>query len=284
MLRFKCNNCHKLFEADISLAGKVITCPDCRIWMFVPNPRIDQNAVGGQLALPQADREYSEAHDGREYSEAHQSGEYSEAHESGEYSEAHDGGEYLEAHQSGDFSEAHQSGDFSEAHQGGEFPRARSSAVKVGAAANVPMAATILQQSELKQAGLLPSPKKRIKRGLTQRVIILLGLGCLTFMACFLPWVHIDNQGIEIETAGYHSVFTPPAATHYGVKVDLARAVLPMALVLCATVAAAYLTRERVSGQESEPSDEERESMITRLQLCNPALPPKRQDAETWPN
>ena len=248
MLRFKCNSCHKLFEADVSLAGKVITCPDCRIWMFVPNPNIDESATGGEMADP------------------------------------HPNGEFAEAHEDSEFSEAHEDSEFSEARQGGEFAQTHSGAVIAGAAANKPVAATILTQSEQKSAGLDHSRKKSKKRGMTQRVIILAGLGCLTFMACFLPWVHIDNQGIEIETAGYHSIFTPPAATHYGVKVDLSRAVLPMALILCATVAAAYLTRERGLLQDSESSDSESEPMITRLQLCNPALPPKRQDAETWPN
>jgi DNA-directed RNA polymerase subunit RPC12/RpoP len=212
MLRFRCKNCGKSFEADGSMAGKLVVCPGCQIWMLVPKPGIDDIAVDS----------WNE-----------------------------------------------------EAQQGAVAKSATTAAAVVE---------TAHRKVEAKPAPPPPPLKAKLKRAFSQRVLILLGLGCLSFMACFLPWAHVDNQGVEKGSAGYHFIFAPPNPRHYGVKVDLARTIIPMAFVLCATVAAAYLRREASSDQESKLSELEKSGLISRLEFSNPVVPPKKEDAETWPN
>ena len=212
MLRFNCSNCGKSFVGDADMAGKLIACPGCQIWMLVPKRGLDDPLAAGR-------------------------------------------------------GDAVQQG-----------------AVELSAAANVAVMATTLEQPKKQPPKPRLSLIALVKRVFTQRVIILLGLGLLSFMACCVPWLHVDNQGVELGTAGYHFIFNPPIATHYGVKVDLARAVIPMLFVMAVTVAIAFLRGGPPTDQGSNPTEEEKARLVTRVEICKPVLAPREEDVETWPN
>src|SRR5262249_23276825 len=38
MILFSCPNCHKIAQPRDSLAGSIVTCPDCKLQMTVPAP------------------------------------------------------------------------------------------------------------------------------------------------------------------------------------------------------------------------------------------------------
>ena len=208
MLRFSCSNCGKSFVGDASMAGKLIACPGCQIWMLVPKRGLDDPLAAA----------------------------------------LRDG-----------------------VHEG---------AVELNAAANVAVLDTTLEQPKP-----VVRPKRSVvslfKRVFTQRVIIILGLGFLSFMVCFVPWAHIDNQGVELGSAGYHFIFSPPIASHHGVKVDLPRAVIPMLFVLAVTVAIGFLRGPTIP---EGPSEAEKARLVSRVELYKPPVAPGKEDAETWPN
>jgi hypothetical protein len=158
-------------------------------------------------------------------------------------------------------------------------------AVELSGAANVAVKDTTLEQIQKPPANPpRPSALALAKRVFTQRVIILLGLGCLGFTACFVPWVHTDNQGVEVEPAGYHFIFRQPAKTHYGLKIDLSRAIVPMVFILGVTAGFAYLRREKTAESEPISPEPEKPRLVTRVELPRQAAKPKVEDLDTWPN
>jgi hypothetical protein len=84
-----------------------------------------------------------------------------------------------------------------------------------------------------------------------QKKIIWGGIACLGVLACYVPWtytfwssdVHSEKPG------GYYLIFAPPApesGSHaFGVKVDVPRVVIPMVVVVCATIAGVVLIDEK---------------------------------------
>lgn len=70
-----------------------------------------------------------------------------------------------------------------------------------------------------------------------QKAVIGVGVSVLGFLGCYLPWTYTLDFGETHSTkpAGYHFVFDPPKPeTNHraaGVRVDVVRAVIPMAVV-----------------------------------------------------
>jgi hypothetical protein len=78
-----------------------------------------------------------------------------------------------------------------------------------------------------------------------QHRIIWAGVVCLTLMATFVPWKYTFGTNGE-EPAGYHFIFLAPDRKQYGgVKTDVVRLIIPMAVVAGITATAAVLTREK---------------------------------------
>jgi predicted GNAT family acetyltransferase len=91
-----------------------------------------------------------------------------------------------------------------------------------------------------------------------QMWIILAGIASLALLAAYVPWtytIHLTERQSE-KPAGYAFLFAPPQPEHNnpgcGVKVDLPRVIIPMGAVVCATIAGAYLTREKKQESDAE--------------------------------
>lgn len=86
-----------------------------------------------------------------------------------------------------------------------------------------------------------------------QRKIVWAGLVCLAVLSVYVPWKHVlSEEGFYKESpAGYSFIFRPPNDSHWGVQIDLVRLLLPMGLVLIATVAAALATGRRPGGGDA---------------------------------
>lgn len=86
---------------------------------------------------------------------------------------------------------------------------------------------------------------------LKQKSIILAGVICLAVLACYLPWTYtFHTSAVHREKpAGYYFIFDPPQPEDKwgasGVKVDLPRVIIPMLVVVCATIAGVVLTDEK---------------------------------------
>jgi hypothetical protein len=83
-------------------------------------------------------------------------------------------------------------------------------------------------------------------------LIIVLGVACLGLLAVYVPWTHTVNfSGISREKpAGYQLITNPPApeksAPSYGVRINVPQMVIPMAVVLIATIAGVILTKPKM--------------------------------------
>jgi hypothetical protein len=91
-----------------------------------------------------------------------------------------------------------------------------------------------------------------------QKMIIWTGIACLALLVLIVPWkAHKDYD------AGYSFIFSPPRneeTDRYGkltgrfvpygeIRLDLPRIILPMFVVICATGAGAWLTREKLRSE-----------------------------------
>src|SRR5262245_8727983 len=74
---------------------------------------------------------------------------------------------------------------------------------------------------------------KSFMRTPRQHKIIWTGIVCLGLLVLYVPW---DGDH------GYGLIFAPP---QHARRIDLPRVLLPMAFVLCATIAGAFLTRDK---------------------------------------
>jgi hypothetical protein len=89
--------------------------------------------------------------------------------------------------------------------------------------------------------------------------IIGAGIMCLVPLALYIPWTYTFSgaDGIHSEKpAGYHFIFDPPQPEkdnlRFGVKIDVPRVVIPMAVVVCVTVAGFMLAGAKTR-KEGEP-------------------------------
>jgi hypothetical protein len=118
-------------------------------------------------------------------------------------------------------------------------PAARSSAL-VGPAVNLTSVAGLTAGYAIARDAVMRVPLRS--------KVVLAGVLCLSVLMCYVPWTYTYNaSGAQRERpAGYSFVFDPPAPEHdrpaYGVKVDVPRAAIPMAVVVCATIAGVALT------------------------------------------
>lgn len=84
-----------------------------------------------------------------------------------------------------------------------------------------------------------------------QKKIVWAGISCLIILACWIPWTYtFYTSAIKMEKpAGYYCIFSQPAPEHNsipnGVQVDVPRVVIPMFVVLCATIAGVVLTNDK---------------------------------------
>ena len=72
----------------------------------------------------------------------------------------------------------------------------------------------------------------------TQKKIICAGIACLAFLACVVPWRN-TYEGHMGKSVGYRPIFAPPDGS---VAIDLSRTLIPMGVVVVATVAGVMLT------------------------------------------
>jgi hypothetical protein len=79
-----------------------------------------------------------------------------------------------------------------------------------------------------------------------QKLIAYTGLGLLGLLAIFVPWTNYHHHPV-----GYGFIFYAPREA---VKIDLVRAGIPMAFVVCATIAAVVLTAEKTR-KDNSPHD-----------------------------
>lgn len=85
-----------------------------------------------------------------------------------------------------------------------------------------------------------------------QMKIALASVICLVFLAIYVPWTHTlhatGEYGRHVEQpAGYALIFYPPEPRNlaWGVKVDVSRVLIPMAVVVCATIGGFVLAAEK---------------------------------------
>jgi hypothetical protein len=81
--------------------------------------------------------------------------------------------------------------------------------------------------------------------------IIWAGIICLGLLALYPPWKRTWSTSGEAP-AGYHLIFLPPETRGYGIKIDVARLLIPMALVVCVTAALVVFTIEKSRKQMTE--------------------------------
>lgn len=89
----------------------------------------------------------------------------------------------------------------------------------------------------------------------TQRRIIVAGVVCLAMLAFYVPWIRtLHYDGIHQESAiGYRFIFNPPASN---ARIDAMRTVIPMGVVVIATIAGVLLTARSKSNEGTAPISE----------------------------
>lgn len=98
---------------------------------------------------------------------------------------------------------------------------------------------------------------------LTPKKAVWAGIACLALLATYVPWkytVHMPNRLYREEPAGYSFIFKPPQARRAGegVQLDLPRVLIPMAVIVFATVVVFLLpngARQSNPTSRAEPSD-----------------------------
>jgi len=86
---------------------------------------------------------------------------------------------------------------------------------------------------------------------LRRKKIIWAGTACLGLLASYVPWTYTlyTSDFHREKPAGYYLIFDPPPPEsrndRYGVKVDVPRVIIPMVIVVGATIAGVVLTDEK---------------------------------------
>jgi hypothetical protein len=98
-----------------------------------------------------------------------------------------------------------------------------------------------------------------VKLNSRQMIALLIGVVIIAAMGIYVPWRRVLNTATfhRVEPAGYALIFDPPQRLYgdafaQGVEVDVPRVLIPMLVVLVATVAAVLLTGPKAEAPPKE--------------------------------
>jgi hypothetical protein len=96
----------------------------------------------------------------------------------------------------------------------------------------------------------LSAAREFVARMPRRQKIIWAGIACLAVLALYVPWKTTWGTSGEAP-AGYHFLFAPPPVpNNRGLKVDVTRMVIPMAVAACITAAAAVFAAQKPRKQD----------------------------------